>query len=102
MAREVHKWIPEEPARTVNGSWSGRFDFEGTLLQVLVSPELAGTTYDVGIVDETGMVPFRKLNVQDYLVSEGLDTVIFTGEKKFVIDNANKDQTFRVKLIYQL
>lgn len=98
--REVHKFIAEGP-RTIEGNWEGSFNWHGTLLQVLARSWSPETTYNIGIVDEDGMVVFLERDLMGHFISKNLDTIIFPGEKRIVIEDASEDEFFDVKLIYQ-
>lgn len=102
MARQVMKFIPEEDVKTINGKYLGEFNFDGTIKQVLVVPETPTTIYDFGIKDETGMVIYSKFDQKGFLASDDLSIIVFPGIKSFIIENATKDERFRVKIIYQL
>lgn len=102
MAREVHKWLPENVVKTEKGRFSCSFQFDGTLRQVLVVPQTPNTMYDFGLKDENGMVFYSKLDQKGYLATENLNLVVFPGEKTIIIENATKDEEFKIKLIYQL
>ncbi len=102
MAREVHKFIPDGEQKTEQGKWIGEFDWDGTLRQILVVPQTPSTMYDFGIKDETGMVIFSRLDQRGFLATENLNLIVFTGTKNIIIENATKDEQFKIKLIYQL
>jgi hypothetical protein len=102
MAREVHKFIPDDETKTEQGKWIGEFDWDGTLRQILVVPETPNTMYDFGIKDEGGMVIFSELDHRGFLATGNLNLIVFPGEKTIVIENATKDEQFKVKLVYQL
>ncbi len=101
MARVVRKFIPEAP-RTMEGFWSGSFNFDGTIRQILCEPESEKTTYNIGIKDEDGMVVWVRWGVKGKLPYESLGIIIFPGEKRLMIEGANKDEGFSIKIIYQL
>ena len=101
MAREVHKFIPEAP-QTTDGRWMGSTNLEGTIRQILVIPKTEKTVYNFGIEDEDGMVIFREYDVKGQLNASNLDLIIFPGEKNLIIEEATKDESFRIKIIYQL
>jgi hypothetical protein len=99
--REVKKFIPENP-QTVEGFWKSSFNFDGTVLQVIVNPASSDTIYNFGIKDEDGMVVFLRTDVKGNLIVDGLDLVVFYGEKNLIIEDASKDEPFSIKIIYQL
>ena len=101
MAREVHKFTIEASV-IKNGVWKSPFNFDGTVLQIICQPTSSDTIYNFGIKDENEMVSFLKTDVQGLLISSELDLVIFPGEKQLVIENSSKDESFRIKIIYQL
>lgn len=101
MARQVQKHIPEAPV-TVDGRWKGSTNIEGTIRQIIVIPRTEQTVYNFGIIDEDEMVIFRNLDVKGQLNATNLDLILFPGEKKLIIEDATKDEFFRIKIIYQL
>ena len=102
MAIDVRRFIPEEQVNTLNGRWIGRTDIYGTLRQVLVEPLSSDTTYDIGIRDEGNMVIYLQKGVSGVLVGNTERVVLFPGEKTIIIENATRDEPFKLKIIYQL
>jgi len=102
MATDVRKFIPEGIPQTKNGSWKTGVDIYGDLRQVLIQPKTPDTMYDIGIKDDSGMLIFVKYDVHGPLATEDLNIVMFPGEHQLIIENATRDEEFRVKLIYQL
>ena len=102
MAKDVNKFIPDEIPTTINGSWKIGASIYGDLRQVLIQPQTPDTMYDIGIKYESGMLIFIRYDVQGSLITGDLNIVMFPGEHQIIIENATRDETFRVKLIYQL
>ena len=100
MAKSIQKFISEAP-RTVDGYWKGSTNLEGTIRQLLVQPKSPDTIYNIGIIDEDGFILFRRIDVQGNFASEDLNIIMMPGEKFLVIEDADKDEFFRVKVIYQ-
>ena len=101
MAREVHKFIPDGPS-TEGGRWKGSTNLEGTIRQILVVPQTDQNVYNFGIIDEDGMVVFREYDIKGQLNVSNLDLIMFPGEKRLLIEEATKNEPFRIKIIYQL
>ena len=101
MARVVKKFIPEAP-KTTSRLWKGSTNVEGTIRQILCEPESPDTIYNIGIKDEDDMVLYARYDVTGILPYENLSIIMFPGEKSIVIEDASKDEMFRIKIIYQL
>lgn len=102
--REVHRFVPEEPAITKGGTWRGSFNFDGTIQQIIVRPTNASTIYNIGIIDDTGMPIFRRIDHKGLLISpnEGeLGLIVFPGEKTILIEDASRDEIFDIKIVWQ-
>lgn len=48
------------------------------------------------------MVVFLRTDVKGNLIVDGLDLVVFPGEKFLIIEDAIKNEPFSVKIVYQL
>ena len=99
--RELKKFIPESSVVT-RGFYKTPFEFEGTILQVVVMPPDPNTLYNFGIKDEDGFVIFSKFDVRGNLVASELDLVLFPGQKWVILEGARTDGVYRIKLVYQL
>ena len=102
MAQDVRKYVPDKVVETVGGRWMGTCDIYGTLRQVLVEPLSPYTIYNIVIRDEGNMVIFTERSVVGPLVGNAHETILFPGIKTIMIENASKDEMFKLKLIYEL
>lgn len=102
MAADVRRYIPQDQVNTLNGRWLGRTDIYGTLRQVLVEPMTPDTIYSIAIRDEGNMLIFLRENVRGPLIADAGRVILFPGEKTIMIENATRDELFKLKLIYQL
>lgn len=99
MAREVHKFVNTTPKVGDKGI-SISFNFSGTIKQIIVEPSTPAT-YDFGIVDETDMLNYVRYKQEGPITDQGLDLIIFPGEKQIIIDEVSAPTEFKIKLIYQ-
>lgn len=100
MARQLDKIIPEDPAITVKGKWKSSFNQFGDIVQILVQPTNINNIYSFGIKDEGGYLIYIRHNIQGPLI-DFVEVPVFPGEKTMIIENAQMDDIFNVKMIYR-
>ena len=101
MAIYPKKFISENPI-TTNGFWKGSTNLEGRIRQVIVQPKSPDTLYNFGIKDEDDFTCFIRQNVRGLLVADNLSIIIMPGEKSLIIEEATRDESFSIKIVYQL
>lgn len=99
--REVKKFLTDN-SLVVSGYYKVPFNFDGTILQIVVTPPQPNSSYNFGIKDEDGFVIFSRFGVTGNLIADNLDLIVFPGEKHLIIENARPDGFYRVKIVYQL